>query len=187
MNTVHLPLVWLPEELEWPLCGRSSCDDFYFPYCTLWTRRHVDLVPLRAFMLILVTIPEPARIPFFTYFCSYLFHISSSIYSFRSHSPLCNTRNLCENDSISSYHAHWVRSAMVLAIWDSVCPWFASKSGRQASPKVWTSLDGGSCHLFVYSLRHFDGLCGPFFVLFDHFDGEREKCGSPVWCLSQNL
>ena len=33
---------------------------------------------------------------------------------------------------------------------------------------MWTSLDDGSCHPFVYSLRHFVGLLGPFSVLFDH-------------------
>ena len=57
---------------------------------------------------------------------------------------------------------------MVWAIWDRVRPWFASKSSRQASPKAWTSLDEGSCHLFVYSLRHSIGLLDPFFVPFSH-------------------
>ena len=73
MNTIHLPLVWLLERLKWPSRGRSSCEGFYFPYGTLWMRRHVILVPLKAFMLILVAIPEPARIPLLHVFLQFPF------------------------------------------------------------------------------------------------------------------
>ena len=80
---------------------------------------------------------------------------------------LCNARDPCENGNISSYLAHLVTSVTVWAIWDRVRLWFASKFGQQASPKAWTSLDEGSCHLFVYSLRHSVGLLDPFFVPFN--------------------
>ena len=62
------------------------------------------LIPLRAFMLILVAIPEPAGI----YPSSHISAVSPFVLALLSApsnlgSPLCNAHDLCENDSISSY------------------------------------------------------------------------------------
>ena len=116
INTVYLPLVWLLEWFEWPSCGWSTYDGFYFPYCALWTRWEAVFVFLRSFVLVLLAIPVCWNLPF-----SCISVTSPSIWVLLSApsnlgNPLCNVRGPYESDNISSYHVHWVMSGVVWAI-----------------------------------------------------------------------
>ena len=120
MYAIYLPLVWLIEGFEWPSCGRSPCDRLYFPYGALWAKGHVVFIPLDSLVFVLIIIPEPARISFFSQISTIsLFKWAPLSAPSGPCSPLCNDRDPYENGNTSSSRACLVTNVVAKAIWGS--------------------------------------------------------------------